>query len=71
MQDPIAIRFEAVRSVIFEAGALANDDCLGAMAVIDAASGKTNECLTGDALVKGNCVVAGPPFSINFQRGMN
>jgi myo-inositol-1(or 4)-monophosphatase len=36
-------------------------DCLGAMAIIEAAGGRVNEYLTGDALVKGNRVVAGAP----------
>jgi len=35
-------------------------DCLGAIAVIDAAGGRTSEFLTGDALLKGNSLVAGP-----------
>ena len=36
-------------------------DCLGALAVIDAAGGRTNDYLTGDALRSGNRIVAGPP----------
>jgi myo-inositol-1(or 4)-monophosphatase len=34
-------------------------DCLGAIAVIEAAGGRVNEFLIGDALLKGNRVVAG------------
>jgi myo-inositol-1(or 4)-monophosphatase len=36
-------------------------DCLGGIAVIRAAGGRTNDYLTGDALLAGNRVVAGPP----------
>jgi myo-inositol-1(or 4)-monophosphatase len=36
-------------------------DCLGAIAVISAAGGQVNDYLTGDALLKGNRIVAGPP----------
>ena len=36
-------------------------DCLGAMAIIEAAGGRVNEFLVGDALIKGNRVIAGPP----------
>jgi len=36
-------------------------DCLGAIAIIEAAGGRVNEYLTGDALLKGNRVVAGAP----------
>jgi myo-inositol-1(or 4)-monophosphatase len=36
-------------------------DCLGAIAVIEAAGGRTNDWLVGDALTKGNRIVAGPP----------
>jgi len=34
-------------------------DCLGAIAIIEAAGGRVNEYLVGDALLKGNRVVAG------------
>ncbi len=34
-------------------------DCLGAMAIIEAAGGQVNDFLAGDALLKGNRVVAG------------
>jgi myo-inositol-1(or 4)-monophosphatase len=36
-------------------------DCLGALAVIRAAGGRTNDYLAGDALRRGNWIVAGPP----------
>jgi myo-inositol-1(or 4)-monophosphatase len=36
-------------------------DCLGAIAIIEAAGGQVNEYLVGDALFKGNRVVAGSP----------
>ena len=36
-------------------------DCLGAIAVIDAAGGRTNDYLRDDALLRGNRIVAGPP----------
>lgn len=36
-------------------------DCLGAIAIIEAAGGKVNDYLVGDALLKGNRVVAGAP----------
>jgi myo-inositol-1(or 4)-monophosphatase len=36
-------------------------DCLGAIAVIEAAGGRTNDYLTGDALLYGNRLAAGPP----------
>jgi myo-inositol-1(or 4)-monophosphatase len=36
-------------------------DCLGAIAVIEAAGGRTNDFLVGDALTKGNRIVAGAP----------
>jgi myo-inositol-1(or 4)-monophosphatase len=36
-------------------------DCLGAIAVIRAAGGRTNDFLVGPALLEGNRVVAGPP----------
>ena len=36
-------------------------DCLGAMAIIEAAGGRVNEFLAGDALIKGNRVIAGSP----------
>lgn len=36
-------------------------DCLGAMAVIEAAGGRVNDFLVGDALWKGNVVIAGSP----------
>jgi myo-inositol-1(or 4)-monophosphatase len=36
-------------------------DCLAAMAIIEAAGGRVNEFLVGDALIEGNRVVAGPP----------
>jgi myo-inositol-1(or 4)-monophosphatase len=36
-------------------------DCLGAFAIIEAAGGKINEFLVGDALFEGNRVIAGSP----------
>jgi myo-inositol-1(or 4)-monophosphatase len=36
-------------------------DCLGAIAIIEAAGGRVNEFLVGDALLEGNRVVAGSP----------
>jgi myo-inositol-1(or 4)-monophosphatase len=36
-------------------------DCLGALAVAQAAGARTNDYLTGDALLTGNRIVAGPP----------
>jgi myo-inositol-1(or 4)-monophosphatase len=36
-------------------------DCLGALAVAQAAGARTNDYLTGDALLAGNRIVAGPP----------
>ena len=36
-------------------------DCLGAMAVIEAAGGRCNDFLRGDALWTGNRLIAGPP----------
>jgi myo-inositol-1(or 4)-monophosphatase len=36
-------------------------DCLGAIAIIEAAGGKVNDYLIGDSLRKGNRVVAGAP----------
>ncbi len=36
-------------------------DCLGALAVAQAAGARTNDYLTGDALLRGNRIVAGPP----------
>jgi myo-inositol-1(or 4)-monophosphatase len=36
-------------------------DCLGGIAVVDAAGGRTNDYLRGDALLTGNRIVAGPP----------
>jgi myo-inositol-1(or 4)-monophosphatase len=36
-------------------------DCLGAIAIIEAAGGRANKFLVGDALLKGNRVVAGGP----------
>jgi myo-inositol-1(or 4)-monophosphatase len=36
-------------------------DCLGAIAVIQAAGGRVNDYLTGDALRSGNRIVAAPP----------
>jgi len=36
-------------------------DCLGAIAIIEAAGGRVNEYLVGDALLAGNRVVAGSP----------
>ena len=35
-------------------------DCLGALAVAQAAGARTNDYLTGDALVHGNRIIAGP-----------
>ena len=36
-------------------------DCLGALAIAQAAGARTNDYLTGDALLKGNRIVVGPP----------
>src|SRR5262245_17835092 len=36
-------------------------DCLGAIAIIKAAGGRVNDYLVGDALLKGNKVIAGAP----------
>ncbi|WP_158791694.1 hypothetical protein [Granulicella sp. L60] len=36
-------------------------DCLGAIAIIEAAGGRVNKFFVGDALLKGNRVVAGGP----------
>jgi myo-inositol-1(or 4)-monophosphatase len=36
-------------------------DCLGALAVAQASGARTNDYLTGDALLKGNRIVVGPP----------
>ncbi len=36
-------------------------DCLGAVAVLEAAGCLVNDFLVGDALLKGNRIVAGPP----------
>jgi myo-inositol-1(or 4)-monophosphatase len=36
-------------------------DCLGALAVAQAAGTRTNDYLSGDALIHGNRIVAGPP----------
>ena len=36
-------------------------DCLGAVAVLEAAGCVVNDFLAGDALLKGNRIVAGPP----------
>jgi myo-inositol-1(or 4)-monophosphatase len=36
-------------------------DCLGGIAIVRAAGGRTNDFLTGDALLQGNRIVAGPP----------
>jgi myo-inositol-1(or 4)-monophosphatase len=36
-------------------------DCLGALAVAQAAGARTNDYLTGDALIHGNRIIAGPP----------
>jgi myo-inositol-1(or 4)-monophosphatase len=36
-------------------------DCLGGIAAIHAAGGRTNDYLSGDALLAGNRIVAGPP----------
>jgi myo-inositol-1(or 4)-monophosphatase len=36
-------------------------DCLGALAVAQAAGARTNDYLTGDALLTGNRIIAGPP----------
>ena len=36
-------------------------DCLAAIAVIEGAGGRTSDFLAGDALLKGNSIVAGPP----------
>jgi myo-inositol-1(or 4)-monophosphatase len=35
-------------------------DCLGALAVIEAAGGQCNDFLAGDGLLKGNRLIAGP-----------
>ncbi len=37
-------------------------DCLGALAIIEAAGGKTSDFLSNDGLWKGNSLVAGPPI---------
>ena len=36
-------------------------DCLGALAIIAEAGGQINDFLAGDALLKGNRIVAAPP----------
>jgi len=36
-------------------------DCLGAVAVLQAAGAQVSDFLTGDALLRGNAIVAGPP----------
>jgi len=36
-------------------------DCLGGVAAVLAAGGRTNDYLAGDALLAGNRLVAGPP----------
>lgn len=36
-------------------------DCLGGIAVIRAAGGRTTDYLSGDALLAGNKLAAGPP----------
>lgn len=36
-------------------------DCLGAVAVLQAAGARVSDFLTGDALLRGNPIVAGPP----------
>ncbi|MDT7573917.1 MAG: monophosphatase, partial [Pseudonocardiales bacterium] len=36
-------------------------DCLGGLAVVDAAGARTNDYLRGDALANGNRIVAGTP----------
>jgi myo-inositol-1(or 4)-monophosphatase len=36
-------------------------DCLGGIAIVRAAGGRTNDFLTGDAMLAGNRIVAGPP----------
>ena len=36
-------------------------DCLAAIAIIEAAGGKVNDYLVGDALLNGNRVIAGSP----------
>ena len=36
-------------------------DCLGALAVIEAAGGRCSDFLAGDGLLKGNRLIAGPP----------
>jgi myo-inositol-1(or 4)-monophosphatase len=36
-------------------------DCLGGIAVVEAAGGSVNDYLAGDALLAGNQLVAGPP----------
>lgn len=36
-------------------------DCLGGIAIVRAAGGRTNDFLTGDALLEGGRIVAGPP----------
>ncbi|MBA8794152.1 myo-inositol-1(or 4)-monophosphatase [Friedmanniella endophytica] len=36
-------------------------DCLGGIAVVQAAGGRVNDYLVGDALTRGNWIVAGPP----------
>ncbi len=36
-------------------------DCLGGIAIVNAAGGRTNDFLTGEALTRGNRIIAGPP----------
>jgi myo-inositol-1(or 4)-monophosphatase len=36
-------------------------DCLGAVAVLQSAGARVNDYLTGDALLRGNHIIAGPP----------
>jgi myo-inositol-1(or 4)-monophosphatase len=36
-------------------------DCLGGIAIVNAAGGQTNDFLTGAAMTRGNRIIAGPP----------
>jgi myo-inositol-1(or 4)-monophosphatase len=45
-------------------------DCLGAMAIIEAAGGRVSEYLTEDALLKGNRVVTGGPGVFDQLEGL-
>ena len=43
-------------------------DCLGALAIIQAAGGKTNDFLANDGLWKGNRLIAGPRGAVSYPR---